>query len=151
MVSRTYDTESMDIQTLKHAACLPYRLAGAILGRGTMSADVEIFELDTAGQGPPPQYAIYLLPGGRWIFYTDRGIDPKSGGLARISCTDVSGVDKSQRVSSFSLRLPTETSPTIHAVQSDPDNSRVTVVVTYQDVFPTCVFPWHYQASYPDL
>lgn len=139
MIPYTYLTERMDTRALKHAACAPFRLASAILGMGTISTRTKAFKLDTAGRGAPPQYAIYLVPGGRWIFHTDRGLGANSGGPARISCTDLSDLGRSQRVCSFSLRSPVDTWPTINAVQSDPDNFRITIVVTYQRIFPLYV------------
>ncbi|KAF8323061.1 hypothetical protein DL93DRAFT_2162259 [Clavulina sp. PMI_390] len=148
MVPRTYRVENMDTHALRHDACAPYRLASAILGKGVVNTAVKTFELETAEQGPPPQYAIYLIPGGRWMFHADRGANFRSGGPARISCTDLSEPTRSQRAKSFDLRLPVDTWPTIHAVQSDPDNSRIRVVVTYQHTFPTrCIEVLH--ATWP--
>lgn len=137
MIPLTYKVEKMDMTALKKAACTPYRLASAIFGKGTVSASAKLVTLDTAGQGPPPQYAVYLIPGGRWIIYTDRGAQYKSGGCARISCADLYDSESAKRFpSSFSLRHPVQFWPTISAVQSNPENSAINIAITYQRTFP---------------
>lgn len=140
----TYDFESMKLEALHRFACAPYRLGGAFLGKGVAKTTAHVFELDTAGHGPPPQYAMYLVPGGRWLLYTDRGYHNQDAGLARISCADmtevVSGDESSVKGNfpcrSFELSNPVETWPTIHAVQGSVETASLTVAVSYLLHFP---------------
>jgi hypothetical protein len=143
LVPFTYLTDAADTHSLRDSACLPYRLASVILGIGTITPVIKSFHLDTAGQGPPPQYAMHLVPGGRWIFHTDRGMQVNSGEPSRISCSDLSRLGGTQPICSLPLRFPVDTWPTIYGIQSDSENSRVTIVVSYQRVFPTWVWTFH--------
>lgn len=140
LIPFTYLTDGVDTRSLWQSACRPYRLASAILGKGTVIPIIKSFYLDTAGQGPPPQYAMHLVPGGRWIFHTDRGMKLDSSEPARISCSDLSRLGGTQTIRSFPLRFPVDTWPTIYGIQSDPENSRVAIVVSYQRTFPTWVW-----------
>ena len=139
LMPSTYLTSDISGRDSRHSACLPYRLASAVLGKGAILSVTRIFHLDTAGQGPPPQYAVYLVPGGRWIFHTDRGTNINSSEPARISCSDLARMDGAGTMRSFPLRFPVDTWPTIFGIQSDPDNFRTAVLVSYQRAFPVCV------------
>lgn len=147
MTRFTYRSDSMSIQALKRVASAPYRLSSALLGRGTTRTDTRIFKLDTAGQGPPPQYALNLLTGGRWLVHADRGTDPSGSAPARICLSDMLEINDGalQASVSFPLLSPVDSWPTINSAQSDPKNSRFIIVVSYLSGFPLCVY--HFAVS----
>lgn len=137
----TYRTERMSLQDLKRTAVNPYRLSKALLGKGSAKTEVRTFEVNTGGLGPPPQHAMNLLAGGRWLVYADRGDDPDSGGPGRVCLSDMIEVDKEemQPFISFPLLGPADSWPSVNAVQSDPVNRRLMIAVSYLSGFPLCV------------
>lgn len=137
MMPFTYQLNKMDMDALRHAACSPYRLSGAFLGKADGELISRVIELDCGRDGPPPQYAVTLLPGGRWFIHTDRGWNPQSGGLSRIVCSDMLPKHGTQPAASFDLANSSETWPTLYAVQSDLPNNRIVAVVSYILSYPT--------------
>jgi hypothetical protein len=137
MMPFTYRPLTMDAGTLRRSACSPYRLSSAFLGRSAGRLSSQVFHLECGPDGPPPQFAVYLLPGGRWLIHTDRGLASREGGPSRISCSDLSHITIRQPSESLDLTNPAETWPTLHAIQSDPEFGRIVAVVSYLISFPT--------------
>ncbi|KAF9518493.1 hypothetical protein BS47DRAFT_1338167 [Hydnum rufescens UP504] len=119
MMPRTYLglLSNMDTRAIRQLACCPYRLSQGI-------------------EGPPPQYAASLLPGGRWLLHTARGTGTNDGSRSRVSCSDLSMIAVVQPSVHFYLEHAAETWPTLCDVQSDFENHRVVAVVSYLGTFP---------------
>lgn len=137
----TYRTAEMSLQDLKRVASTPYQLSTAFIGKCSAKTEARTFKVDTGGLGPPPQYALNLLPGGRWLVHADRGAHPAGGGPGRVSLSDVGEIHegKTQPFISFPLLAPSDSWPSVNAVQSDPINRRFIIAVSYLSGFPLCV------------
>lgn len=131
--------DNMDTRAIRQVACSPYRLSRAFRGKATVKLVSRVILLDHGLDGPPPQYAVYLLPGGRWLLHTDRGTCLDDGSPSRLSCSDLSIIAVVQPSLPLYLEHAAETWPTLYHVQSDPENHRIVVIVSYLGTFPTYV------------
>jgi hypothetical protein len=144
MMPRTYLglLGNMDTRAIRQLACSPYRLSQVFRGKTSAQLTSRVILLDHGLEGPPPQYAASLLPGGRWLLHTARGTGANDGSRSRVSCSDLSMIAVVQPSVHFYLEHAAETWPTLCDIQSDFENHRVVAVVSYLGTFPTYV-PTH--------
>lgn len=141
MMPFTYEIQldTMDTKGIRNLACSPWRLSRGLMGKISLHLTPRFFTLSQGTEGPPPQFAVYLVPGGRWLVHTDRGENPVEGTPSRISCSDIAlmGTPGDPQPSvHFDLQHATESWPTLSHVQSDPENNRIVVVISYMDNYP---------------